>query len=83
MAPPGFIHDMTEPRGFITNPLKAIRANCIDCCGGHPGLVRECQLVGCPLWPFRMGRSPFHAKASEKLRIAALTPSQISQPFDR
>jgi hypothetical protein len=36
-------------------PMRAIRRNCIDCCGGEPGEVRKCVAVSCPLWPMRMG----------------------------
>lgn len=43
------------------NPLKAIRAKCIDCCGGNSAEVRKCTATGCPLWPFRMNKNPFHA----------------------
>jgi len=44
----------------ITTPLKAIRANCLDCMGGSAQYVRECGLRSCPLWPFRSGKNPFH-----------------------
>lgn len=39
--------------------LKVIRAKCLECAGGHPGQVRNCQLTGCPNWPYRMGKNPF------------------------
>jgi len=42
----------------ILSPIKAIRANCIDCCGGQLKEVRECPAVDCPLYPFRMGTNP-------------------------
>jgi hypothetical protein len=48
-----------EPTELITSPLRAIRANCIDCMGGQRSLVRDCGLRGCPLWPYRMGKNPF------------------------
>ena len=60
------LHEPAEP---ITSPLKAIRANCIDCMGGHARLVSSCELVGCPLWPYRMGKNPFRTrKVSEEER---------------
>jgi hypothetical protein len=56
------------------NPLKAIRARCLDCCCDLPGEVRKCVAVECPSWPFRMGTNPFRKKrrlsAENKLRIA-------------
>jgi hypothetical protein len=44
------------------NPLKAIRARCLDCCCDSPTEVRKCSAVDCPSWPFRMGMNPFRAK---------------------
>jgi len=46
------------------NPLKAIRAKCLDCCAQHPSLVAECHIETCALHPFRMGKNPFR-KARE------------------
>lgn len=42
----------------ILTPIKAIRANCLECVGHQPSLVRECELTDCTLWPYRMGRRP-------------------------
>ena len=42
------------PRGY----LKAIRAHCLWCCLDSYREVRECGAVGCPTWPYRMGRKP-------------------------
>jgi hypothetical protein len=44
------------------NPLKAIRARCLDCCCDQPSEVRKCTAVTCPSWPFRMGTNPFRQK---------------------
>lgn len=44
------------------NPLKAIRAKCLDCCGGMPSEVRDCTIESCALHPFRMGKNPFRKK---------------------
>lgn len=40
------------------SPLQAIRARCLDCCGGQLVEVRECTASSCPLWPYRFGREP-------------------------
>jgi hypothetical protein len=55
------------------NPLKAIRACCLDCCCGSASEVRRCTAVACPSWPFRMGVNPFRQKQtlSEDRRRAA------------
>lgn len=44
------------------NPLRAIRAKCLDCCADHPSLVADCHISVCALHPFRMGKNPFRAK---------------------
>jgi hypothetical protein len=60
------LHEPIEP---ITSPLKAIRANCVDCMGGQARLVSSCELAGCPLWNYRMGKNPFRTrKVSEEER---------------
>lgn len=51
----------TAPR----NPLRAVRAHCLKCCGGSPRMVAECPSADCALFPFRMGRNPFRAPVSE------------------
>ena len=40
-------------------PLKAIRARCMDCCGGSRSEVRKCVALDCTSWPFRMAKNPF------------------------
>ena len=44
------------------NPLKALRARCLDCCSECASEVRKCVSVNCPSWPFRMGVNPFRKK---------------------
>lgn len=48
--------------GGETSPIKAIRAHCVDCCGGSTSEVRKCTAYRCPLWPFRMGKNVFHGR---------------------
>lgn len=64
-----------------TSPIKAIRANCVDCVGGSERLVRECAASRCPLWPFRMGKNPWDSRTgvsrpTEHLRRAVSPHSQ-------
>ncbi len=49
--------------GQPTRPTKAIRAKCIDCCGGSNSEVRKCTAVDCPLWSMRMGKNPFYGQS--------------------
>ena len=67
------LHEPAEP---ITSPLKAIRANCVDCMGEQRSLVRDCDLRGCPLWPYRLGKNPFRVNRN-------LTPEQRSEIGER
>lgn len=39
--------------------LKAVRENCLDCCGDNRAEVRRCTSAGCSLWVYRFGRNPF------------------------
>ena len=49
------------------NPLKALRARCLDCCCGNASEVRKCVSVDCPSWPFR--RRIFDEVQPERLQI--------------
>lgn len=40
------------------SPVKAIKKYCLDCSGGSKKEVRECIILDCPLYPFRMGKNP-------------------------
>lgn len=44
---------------MITNPVKAIRAFCVDCCGGSSMMVKGCSAPDCALYPFRLGKNPY------------------------
>lgn len=55
----------------ITNPLKAIKAKCYDCCAYQLNEVKLCPATRCPLWHFRFGNSPYLKKElSEEKRKA-------------
>ena len=45
-----------------TNPVKAIRAYCLNCCLENANEVAQCAASGCELWEFRMGKNPYRAK---------------------
>jgi hypothetical protein len=42
-------------------PIRSIRLKCLDCSAGQIKEVRECVILGCALYPFRMGRNPNRA----------------------
>ena len=42
-------------------PIKAIREKCLDCSYYQPKEVRDCVIINCPLYPYRMGTRPSKA----------------------
>ena len=46
----------------VRNPVKAIRAKCLDCCCGQTKEVTLCSNVNCALYPFRFGKNPYRNK---------------------
>lgn len=42
----------------ILTPIKAIRKNCLDCCGDSYKEVELCEIDYCPLYPYRLGKRP-------------------------
>jgi len=49
--------DYSRPENIL-RPLKAIREKCKDCQGGAVKEIPLCQITGCSLWPYRLGRRP-------------------------
>ena len=45
----------------ITNPVKAIRAFCLECVETYND-VKNCTSPNCPLYAFRMGKNPYRTK---------------------
>ena len=43
---------------LFDTPIKAIRKKCIDCCNGQYKEIRNCTVINCALYPYRMGRRP-------------------------
>ena len=44
-----------------TNPVKAIRKYCVECCRGSANEVKLCPAEECVLHPFRFGKNPYRA----------------------
>lgn len=59
---------------YIQSPLKAIRANCLQCVGGSSSEVKLCTSKTCYLYPFRFGKNPYMKKRemTEEQRAAAV-----------
>ena len=59
--------------GQPETPMKAVRAHCVGCCGGSYAEANKCTAIACPLWPYRMGRNPFHARSKTRKPATAVT----------
>lgn len=56
----------------IKSPQTAIRAFCVQYMGGHVNYVTSCPSEKtCPLWPFRMGKNPFHKGRTDRSGVLA------------
>ena len=42
-------------------PIKAMRKKCLDCTCGQFIEIRECPVINCALYPYRMGSRPDQA----------------------
>ena len=49
---------MKEPRNKYLTPIKCIRAECKYCMAGSIKEIKECQMIKCSSWGYRMGRRP-------------------------
>lgn len=43
---------------IMLTPIRAIRANCVECSGGSKNEVKLCAIPSCPLYPYRLGKHP-------------------------
>jgi hypothetical protein len=57
-----------------TSFKRAIREKCMDCCAGNDAEVRKCELLKCPLFPYRFGCSPASAirRYGDKVKIVSI-----------
>ena len=67
------VEDVRDDLPKYRNPVKVIRAKCLDCCCGSAKEVEACPIEKCPLWRWRSGKNPFREKRelSEEQKMAA------------
>lgn len=53
--------------------LKVLRSQCLECMGGQRSLVKECESLTCPIWPYRMGKNPSRAGLDGRIQERLLT----------
>lgn len=58
--------EIAEAWGKARNPIKAIRAKCIECSARSMAEARKCVCTDCALWPFRMGVNIFRKKPEKR-----------------
>ena len=59
--------DALQEAGHARQALaKVMRKKYLDCCGFQAGEARKCVATDCPLWPYRMGMSPFLSADAKK-----------------
>lgn len=46
----------------ILSPLRAIKQQCLDCCGSSIKEVRNCTAKDCSLYPYRFGKNLYRKK---------------------
>lgn len=59
-----------------TNPVKAIREKCLDCCCGSSYEVERCTAVNCPLHEWRFGKNPYRKPPTEAQKEAGRIAGQ-------
>ena len=64
--PRDFPREVWEELGFQLEPMKAIRAECIECSGGSRSEVRKCQVTSCRSYPLPMGHRPQPSEKQSK-----------------
>jgi hypothetical protein len=65
------------------SPLKAIKANCLECSGGSAHEAKNCKLVECPLHSFRTGRKPVKISTNVPDEVRAARVARAKANFGR
>ena len=55
---------------------KLIRRNCVSCSGDSQAEVKNCVIVDCVFWPYRMNKNPFSERKGNPDAIAALAKAR-------
>jgi hypothetical protein len=42
--------------------VRDIRTHCLECSAGGAREVRECRIINCPFWAYRLGRNPHNPR---------------------
>ena len=67
----------------LQNPVKAIRAYCLECCLSSSNEVQLCPAEGCALHPFRLGKNPYRTKRELTEDQKALAAERLRQAREK
>jgi hypothetical protein len=51
-----------EPLFAPIKEVRDIRNHCLECSAGVAREVRECRIINCPFWAYRLGRNPHNPR---------------------
>jgi len=57
--------------------IKVIRKRCLDCGEGTAQAVKQCDFNDCPLFAYRLGKSPAHKKLWQDRHPAHLFAKKV------
>lgn len=63
----------------LKNPVKAIRAKCLDCSCFSSDEVQKCVMTDCPLYPFRFGVNPFNSRTGKKKELTDEERAEVAE----
>lgn len=67
----------------LKNPVKAIRAKCLDCSCFSSDEVQKCIMTDCPLYPFRFGVNPFNSRTGKKKELTDEQRAEMRERFEK
>lgn len=70
----------------IKNPVKAIRAFCLECMGNSSEEIKKCTVDKCALYPFRLGKNPYRTQrvmTEEQRQVLADRFAKIRQEKEK
>jgi hypothetical protein len=65
------------------SPLKSIRLKCLDCSNGSASEVRNCAIIHCSLYAFRLGKNPHRQGIGNHAKFAEKSQSEIGSGKQR
>ena len=64
----GYRRNFGEVNLKYPTPVKSIRKYCLECSGGSYLEAKQCVVTDCPLYPYRLGKSPNRVRGGGGIR---------------